>query len=203
MDNQHNKTLWDGQTNSDDRPLRRPRQTQNITNDFENLSINLSNTTTTTNEQQTSPSLHVQTENIQNNLTNIISNSRLSVHADEWYPPNFQRPVSSIQNRLSRNKVHESEHQNSPQSNDLETSYICDAAINITRLKEIVNVITYDPGQFESLLDVFMEIVTPHFEEVDTVDALADMIYEQVIRNNRFKLELCNFILSGGWRGKL
>lgn len=175
MDNQKNTILWDGQE-TQEAPLRRPREVPNVTNALGNLSLDSNNS----NNEPVSSSLQVQTENIQNNLANIISHSTLSADAVEWYPANF-RQVSSIQSRLSRVKVHEPEQNEQEQeTDDADANYTCDVAINITRMKEIINAITYDPGQFETLVDAFLEIVTPHFQDVDTVDTLADMIFDQV-----------------------
>lgn len=207
MDNQESATLWDGQTDVDDRPLRRPRAHQQppepkplpplttIIDDLENLKLNSG----TESDSQEPLLIPVQTETLQNN---IISTSKLSVNAREFYPRDFVQPTS-IQNRLNRRKVNETDQNVHQQhSNDLELSYVHDAAINITRLKEIVNAVTYDPGKFERLLDAFMEIVAPHFEEVSTVDALADMIYDQVHWSYfRRKLWLITSLFLGYYRG--
>lgn len=182
-DNQKNAILWIEQNESEDSPLRRPNEPTNVINQMNNLTLD-SNNTTRNNEQLSmttaSSSPNTTTNNVvqSENLTNIISTSRLSVNAREWYPRNFTQQSTSIQNRLNRIKHESEQQQQAQQSNEIENNY--DAAITITRVKEIINAITYDPGKFETLLDSILEIVQPYYEDVDTVDSLADTIFEQV-----------------------
>ncbi|KAJ8937051.1 hypothetical protein NQ314_012045 [Rhamnusium bicolor] len=132
-------------------------------------------------------------------LKDIIANSTLKADAPEWFPScvsnNIQSSTSNIQKRL---KIHKQ-----PQDTDyLQNSNIAEKysdnvpdqcysadedSPDIIRLKQIINTLTKDPGQFDNLLDLFMETLLPYFEDIIALSIIAQLLVEQAINNSNFR----------------
>lgn len=52
---------------------------------------------------------------------------------------------------------------------------------DIKRLKQIVTTLTRDPGQFDNLLQLFMETIFPHLNEIMFLSHFTKLLVEQVI----------------------
>lgn len=163
MDNQGAARMWDCDSNvsQDPPPLRRP-----------NISSNVANNPQTCEDlpEQLNNELHISYQE-ENNFVNQVRNSKLSAEAKEFYPANCSY---SIQQRLTRFRISEP----SPEHSVSEVKQ--DVDIDIARLKEILNSLTYDPGKFDELLESFIDILAPYFEDISMITNTTEMILEQV-----------------------
>lgn len=181
--------LWDGKSPSTTRPLRRP------------------NSNAMPNPNETEPFNSSSGENVQNSEPDmsILSKSKLSVDAKEWFPANYSKtpayPVSSVQKRLQSIRSNADEVQESSQSQGDQNNTVrqndCDPTIDTMKLKEIVFQLIYDPGQFDRVLGTFLEILQPYSEEVDVCNIVADMLFDSALVQPNFRYNaarLCTFV---------
>lgn len=120
------------------------------------------------------------------NLENILKNTNLSVHAKEFYPAGFSNtsaPAHSVQDRLR--KYHPTENN----SNDF------------NQLHNSLELITMKPGSFDDVVPEILENLYPYFNDVKSVDRIAQMIFSQVkfyqLITNPF---LISYFLTGSER---
>lgn len=114
---------------------------------------------------------------ISNNAGNTRKN-QLSANAKEFVPRNYNAPpavqsaplvVQSVQNRL---KVHKQKPEPEPPCSSAE--------MDMQRLQQIVNTLTGDPGQFDDLLQIFMETLQPYLNDLMILHDCARLLFNQV-----------------------
>ncbi|RZC33929.1 polyadenylate-binding protein-interacting protein 1, partial [Asbolus verrucosus] len=164
--------LWDG-NREPSKGLRRPNTPSNRL-----LKEEANKTSPSTPETTKSFNATPQSEN----KTGI--KSRLSVDAPEFYPSSYKNPTvasnttSSIQDRLKKHKVTESNTIQQPPTNNIEVDFI-DSPDDI-RLKHLIVTLTKDPGQFSDLLDIFMDTLCPYFDDILVLARAAQLLVQQV-----------------------
>ncbi|KAJ8969031.1 hypothetical protein NQ317_014168, partial [Molorchus minor] len=136
-------------------------------------------------------------------MQEIIARSTLKVDAPEWYPPSLcsipPAPTSTVQDRL---KVYKKPVDTSLQNTDKQPHRSSipddtDNSVDIIRLKQILNTLTKDPGQFNNLLDLFLETSYPYFKDIFTLSIITQLLVEQAINNSNFRYtgaRLCWYI---------
>lgn len=113
-------------------------------------------------------------ENIVNDMTSradLVKRSTLSVDAKEFYPASFNitqntaSPAStkSVQDRLNKYKHME-------QSVNREQDY----------LYETIALLTCKPGKFDSILPSLLQNLQPHFNDLEFISYITQVIFEQV-----------------------
>lgn len=143
--------------------------------------------------QNTSSSVDTSTT-LQNNLDKkclssieeLVANSSLKADAPEFVPRTFESkpqitPTSKIQNRL---KIHRSE----PECDTVEKSEhhpefvdnYMDTGSDHKRIRQIINTLTKDPGQFDNLLQIFMDTVAPYWEDVNLLSNIVEILVNEV-----------------------
>ncbi|KAJ8938591.1 hypothetical protein NQ318_020853 [Aromia moschata] len=192
--------LWD--KNSDVlQPLRQPNIISNLPERYSTRQRNDESDTNIINSNRNAVSSVHPVSNPQTpvsvkgaiKLEDIVAKSTLKVDAPEWYPSNVnpnvnaQLPASNVQDRL---KVHKKSHEPDLQSLSLaEKGYpsnvsveqcTVEDSVDIIRLKQIINTLTKDPGQFDNLLDLFMETLFPYFEDIIAISLIAQLLVEQL-----------------------
>lgn len=166
-----NKVLWDNKTYHD--PLRKPNlpPIQNNTVIVEKpptLKNNLDNPFTT------------------QGLDDIIANSSLKVDAPEFIPRSLEsKQISAVSSRIQdRLKIHRSE-------SDCETVEVIgdntayslkhlDTENDIKRIRQIINTLTKNPGQFDDLLQIFMDTVAPYLEDIILLSNIVQILVNEV-----------------------
>nr|XP_023016190.1 polyadenylate-binding protein-interacting protein 1 [Leptinotarsa decemlineata] len=133
----------------------------------------------------------------------LVANSKLKVEAPEWFPsghtyvPNnrIEKLASSVQNRLKINKTNE--------SNDFEYATVLqnmeaiENSSDFWRLKQLINTLTKDPGQFDDLLELFLETLAPYFDDIIALSTIVKILLEQAINDANFRYtgaRLCWYI---------
>lgn len=192
MEDHNTSQLW---TASTDRsvPLRRPYSNNSPSAVLSNGPSNLVNNA----RENSSPNQQVRFSPTATNELNStpatidVSRSNLSVDAEEWFPPNYPRsqtsPVS-VSNRLTKIRNSSQNNLPSPQvtanTDNMLPSPQTDLPIpvqrDISRLQSILSTLTYEPGQFHNLLDIFMETFKPYFEDVIITGIMSNMLFKQV-----------------------
>lgn len=172
--------LWDP-NDTQSRPLRRPNASVTSTNISENAPLNV----------QPSPQ------------TVDISHSKLSVHAEEWYPKNYYssappssvQSLSSVQERLQKIKLSSSTGHN--EAEGIEAASIDERdSVYTTKLREIVSSLTYDPGRFDDLVLDFMNILQPYADNILVCNDVAEMLFNTVSNIYLHGFKIClNFTL--------
>lgn len=191
------KPLWDKSVDSS-RPLRKPMcMTENVPK--QNVSIQPKEETNSDASEITSGSSLLQ--NNLNSLTRTFDNldvketSKPSLNPDapEWFPSyigvnyNSEAP-KSVQNRLRLHKS-QPEPQNSHNKDNEKMEISSDNLVygdendfepDIKRLKQIITTLSKDPGQFDNLLDLFMETLMPYLEDFLALSVIVRILVEQV-----------------------
>lgn len=165
MEKENPVQLWDG--NSDDVPLRQPKA---------NVPIEAGQRDS---RDAKLPELHPS------DVTR--KKSDLRPEAAEWFPPNFQTahlPGFSVQERLKRPK---GQFEPSADKTDASINNQQTAKQDIDRLQNIIGTLTFDPGQYDNLLHVFIETFMPHFENIEVINLMADILFNHV-RNCTIKI---------------
>ncbi|VEN60621.1 unnamed protein product [Callosobruchus maculatus] len=119
-------------------------------------------------------------------MNDIVAKSSLKADAPEWFPNNsimtkkVDNVSHSLQNRL---KIHKRNGSDSDHSqNDWGP-----AVDDIKRLKQIITTLSRDPGQFDNLLDLFMETLVPYFQDLMTLSTVAKILVEEAILDPNFR----------------
>lgn len=162
------KPLW---VNNEYEPLRQPKipPTQN-----------------TSGIVDTSTSQNKLEKKCSSNFEEIVANSSLKVDAPEFVPRTFEsKPqisaTSKIQNRL---KVHRSESEcETLEKTEHQPEYFqnfMDTDSDHKRIRQIINTLTKDPGQFDNLLQIFMDTVAPYWEDVILLSDIVQILVNEV-----------------------
>ncbi|XP_022917384.1 uncharacterized protein [Onthophagus taurus] len=110
------------------------------------------------------------------------SKTPLRAEAKEWFPrgytPQQQTPHvasgHSIDDRLKKIRLGE------PPSEP-------DPAFDQSHLESILQSLTYDPGQFDNLLETLMDLLEPHFSDVNISQVAADMVFQYAVMEASFR----------------
>lgn len=193
MDNSGNAKLWD-QSDSNVIPLRRPKgpSAGETTAKRNELSPNINET----NNERSVGNNTVASNQSSSHIVSV-SNSRLSADAEEFYPAGYcsnttvSTPRSYVQDRLNKFKkpsLSGSTQQDSfgsYQDNPFNSEQLNEDNVlvqqDIQRLQHIIGTLTYDPGQFDDSLDLFMDTFKPYFDDINVISTMVKMIFEQVI----------------------
>lgn len=137
-------------------------------------------------EQKTDGRSSANTQKLLNNATSeepteTKFDSRLSADAQEFVPANYQTTSkkSSAQERLLKIKTDDEMQQDKSRVDQ-----------DVRRLDNVITTLTYDPGQFDDLLDLFVETFKPYIEDQEFIDIVAEMLFRKV-----------GLLWTGGWRG--
>lgn len=176
--------LWDSSETSAG-PLRRPK----------------GHGTSLTNKHSEEPSIkpEVSSSSIPNSTTQVdIKGSKLSADAQEWFPSNYTGirttpPLkhSSVQDRLS---IHKKSKQNEDKASSMSLQNV---EKDIARLRQLIDTLTTDPGQFDMLIDIFMESIRPYYDDIEVLSLLAEILLNQAVHERNFaytSARLCSFI---------
>lgn len=165
---ENKKELWS--KNNEYKPLRQPKmlaQRQNM------LKVNTP-TTMQNNIEKEYPT----------KLEELVANSSLKVDAPEFIPrfsESSQQISSSVQNRL---KIHRSESDYKPtekvENNPEYNSDCVDTESDLKRLRQIIITLTKDPGQFDNLLQIFMDTVLPYLEDIILLSEIVNILVNEV-----------------------
>lgn len=192
MENSGNTKLWD-QSDSNVIPLRRPKGSSG------GETTTRSNTLLKSLKETNNTNCFIGDSTVASNQsgTNIVSvsNSRLSADAAEFYPSGYcgntagSTTKSYLQDRLNKFKkpslcgsVQDSfEH---CQDNQFNSELLHENNVlvqqDIERLQHIISTLTCDPGQFDDLLELFMDTFKPYFNDITVISIMAKMIFQQV-----------------------
>lgn len=136
-----------------------------------------------------------------NNAVTKTADSRLSADAKEFYPAGYNNAAAApVSRSLAQERLLKIKH-NQPQILDEqrnEVSNECsDAQIeqDKRRLENMIRTLIYNPGQFDNLLDLFLETLKPYLENNEMIHFMAEMLVFEVtyILFSNFQLILCNF----------
>lgn len=171
MDNK--KSLWQKQKSSE-QPLRQPKllaQKQNVAGVVD-TATKLQN-----NVEKQYPS----------RMEEIVANSSLKVDAPVFVPrfsdPTESKPqilalTSRIQNRL---KIRSESESSTIEKVENDPPYITDYVENdLKRIRQIINTLTKDPGQFDNLLQIFMDTVVPYLEDIMLLSDIVHILVNEV-----------------------
>ncbi|KAF5306448.1 hypothetical protein FQR65_LT07360 [Abscondita terminalis] len=194
---EEDKSLWDGDTI--DPPLRRP------------TFVNNSNTNSTLQETRTEDVAN--SFNCPNNKEDVPLKSTLSAHAREWFPPNYNKnnvynnaniESKSANDRLLKYKLQNNAQtvdipnvQPQPLSNILHDDDNMEQRKSLQQLEEIMSNLIVDPGHFDNLLGLFIEILKPYYDDVSFISYIAESIVGKALNEPNFRYSaarLCNII---------
>lgn len=167
------KSLWQKQK-SNDQPLRQPKMLAQKQNE----AVVDTATKVQNNVEKRYPS----------NMEELVANSSLKVDAPEFIPrfaetretkPSVSSLTSSIQNRL---KICRSESECSTiEKVENDSPYNTEFVENdIKRIRQIINTLTKDPGQFDNLLQIFMDTVVPYLEDIILLSDIVKILVNEV-----------------------
>lgn len=188
------KALWDD-TSDCDKPLRRPNINSTVdntvkqTNEESNFTGNSQHATHSSNHRK-------DTLNNSSQFNDIVQKSKLSADAKEWYPSSFTKTTPQLaqpaQNRLQRIK-HENVTSDDTVVETSQNTFVFDPMPLDLLIKSLI----YDPGQFDNLIENFLAILAPHFENVDVANKTAKIIFENALREPSFRYNaarLCSIL---------
>lgn len=167
------KSLWQNKKSSE--PLRQPKSLAQKQNE----AVVDTSTKVQNNVEKQYPS----------KMEEIVANSSLKVDAPEFIPrfadakdtkQNVSSLTSRIQNRL---KLCRSESECSTiEIVENDSPYNTDFVENdIKRIRQIINTLTKDPGQFDNLLQIFMDTVLPYLEDIILLSDIVQILVNEVI----------------------
>ncbi|KAJ8916889.1 hypothetical protein NQ315_013357 [Exocentrus adspersus] len=168
--------LWDKEL-EDLQPLRLPKSTPDARDVQERVEIT---------EIQNS-------SGYQGSLEDILIKTTLKVDAPEWYPPS--RVSSNCLGSFSSLNIHDNKNlqevnveDGANKVNHQQQSHEANGdSSDIIRLKQIISTLTKDPGQFDNMLDLFMESLEPYFQDVIALSLIAQLLVEQAITTPNFR----------------
>ncbi|CAH2015858.1 unnamed protein product [Acanthoscelides obtectus] len=123
-------------------------------------------------------------------MNEIVAKSSLKADAPEWFPNNsiMTQRVDSLSNSLqNRLKIHKRHGNDSNHSQNHSAAAIPNIDDDIKRLKQIITTLSRDPGQFDNLLDIFMETLIPYFNDLMTLFTVAKILVEEAITDPNFR----------------
>lgn len=116
-----------------------------------------------------------------NNAVNKPTGSQLSADAKEFYPAGYSSPAAgskgSVQDRLLKIKHNQPQNQN-----DVSNAYPDGSQIeqDKRRLENMITTLIFNPGQFDNLLDLFVETLKPYLDNHDMMTVMAEMLVFEV-----------------------
>lgn len=136
-----------------------------------------------------------------------IINSKLRPSAEEFVPrpkyvtsvtpsANFSNPAPAIQRHSvqDRLKVRDVQSTSNNQSTSAQQSQSNvnnqDWALNpsdLNRLRHIISSLTYDPGQFDCLIEIFLETLLPYANDLVVLTNVADLLVQEAINKPNFR----------------
>ncbi|CAH1155754.1 unnamed protein product [Phaedon cochleariae] len=154
-------------------------------------------------------------------IQEVAAKSNLKAEAAEWFPLGFQSPSttnsstdtyvepvhntnSSVQSRLLKHKISSDNEivnystsdtifQNKDGVEDDEYDYSSD----MRRIKHIIATLTKDPGQFDNLLEIFLETLMPHLEDITPISIITQTLLDEALTHPNFRYtgaKLCWYI---------
>lgn len=160
--------LWD--KNSEVlQPLRLPKSTPNT--------IDTPESALTTNKLNCDLKSNIQQANV---IEEIVARSTLKVDAPEWYPSNCIFDSSLPSDVTVKDIQYGDSILEKSEVKDCYSLMNNEDSPDIIRLKQIISTLTKDPGQFDNLLDIFMETLQPYFEDIIALSIIAQLLVEQV-----------------------
>lgn len=139
-------------------------------------------------ENSSTPQSHSEKPFTLKLMDEIVANSSLKVDAPEFIPRSYEsKPMaaqtSSVQDRL---KIHRSEPE--CEKNDIVEHNMTygiqytdvDVENDLKRIRQIINTLTKDPGQFDNLLQIFMDTVMPNLEDFIVLSDIAQILINEV-----------------------
>lgn len=120
-------------------------------------------------------------------LDEIVANSSLKVDAPEFIPRSeTKQPISGatsrIQNRLKIPRCElECDKVEVVRDNPeyIPQSYV-DTETDLKRIRQLIKTLTKNPGQFDDLLQIFMETVTPYLEDIVLLSDIVQILVNEV-----------------------
>lgn len=135
-----------------------------------------------------------------NNTVNKFSGSKLSADAKEFFPAGYRNaaaPASSsktsAQERLMRIKHNQPQNQNEQcQRNEAGGSHPDGSQEDQDkrRLENMITTLSFNPGQYDDLLPLFVETFKPYLDNHEMINTVAEMLFFEVIAVNYFE-KLC------------
>ncbi|XP_044752229.1 polyadenylate-binding protein-interacting protein 1 [Coccinella septempunctata] len=174
------KPLWD--PNRKGQILRAPRTVSNVASNNDNQKSSVSSTSIVPPEK-----------------------SKLNAAAAEFIPKCFydnsntvmsKPPQLSVQNRLKIHKDQELQRNQASRDGPINARLYSQGDNNFRyannslddrRLKQLINTLTCDPGQFDSLLDIFRQTLKPYFEDIIALASVTDLLVSQAINHQSFR----------------
>ncbi|KAI4471275.1 eif4g domain protein [Holotrichia oblita] len=184
MDSKEQDPLWDG--DSDYKPLRRPNSNSAVETKVRHLNQEdkVSDSSQSTVESTTN---NEDISNVSNSLNDMVVNSKLRVEAKEWFPSSYSPITPQLaqpaQSRLQRIKSVNTIVMNDYNPESSEHKMVFEAV----NLDFLIQSLIYDPGQFDNLVDNFIAILEPHFDDVEVAMKTAEMIFEFALREPSFR----------------
>lgn len=135
-----------------------------------------------------------------NNAVNKAAGSRLSADAKEFFPAGYSSAAAgskgSVQDRLLKIKHNQPQNQN-----DVSNAYPDGSQIeqDKRRLENMITTLIFNPGQFDNLLELFVETLKPYLDNHDMMNVMAEMLVFEVIASLLLPLQLqytCLFLQS-------
>lgn len=143
------------------------------------------------------------------NIT-VVENSKLSANAAEFVPSYLRNDTqgnntitpsslacASVQNRLMKHKLSTE----ATYSSAIQQPIKCDedflGSADDVRMKQIIDTLTRDPGQFNNLFDIFMDTLNPYLENVLVLSSTTELLVNQVSFINTLKRINSRVIILG------
>ncbi|KAF5304138.1 hypothetical protein FQA39_LY01923 [Lamprigera yunnana] len=139
-----------------------------------------------------------------NTLHGDDGKSSLNAFAKEWFPPDYKQNNTkgrSVQDRLQRNRSQP----DIPMAMTTNEDALCynadednyDQRESLQQLEEIMSNLVVDPGHFDNLLDSFLEILDPYYNDVSFVAYIAESIVGKALNEQNFRYSaarLCHIV---------
>lgn len=166
------KSLWQNKKSSE--PLRQPKSLTQKQNEA---------------VVDTSTKVQNNVEKRYPTMEELVANSSLKADAPEFIPRfadarDTKQSVSSLTSRIqNRLKICRSESECSPTEKvENDSPYNTDfVESDIKRIRQIINTLTKDPGQFDNLLQIFMDTVLPYLEDIILLSDIVQIVVNEVI----------------------
>lgn len=135
-------------------------------------------------------------------LEEMVAKSSLKVDAPEFVPratenkPQISAVTSSIQNRLKiRRPELECEMIEKVEDNSQYLANEVDPRNDLKRIRQIINTLTKDPGQFDNLLQIFMETVAPYLDDLLLLSDIVKILIHEVsnLLTQFYYCLMCNY----------
>lgn len=137
----------------------------------------------------------------------ILAKSCLSVNAREWFPPNYNKnnvfnanvEHKSANDRLLKYKM--PSNAQTVEKTNVDTFSRDEDNLeqrkSLEQLEDIMSNLIVDPGHFDNLLGLFIEILDPYYTDISFITYIAESIVGKALNESNFRYSaarLCNII---------